>query len=259
MVSDNSIARWRDYIQESLVGNRIFSSIVGTFSGKYVRLFVEKTETGYRKEFQDYSIELKKASHFTDMVTHNPLKGYFDRIEIKEEDHVIDAGSFPGEFAVVAAKKGATVTALEPDPENADMLRENLKLNGVEDRVKVVEKGLWKEKDRKNFHRDSALGMASRIDESSEITIQLDDLDSIAEEHGNPDLVKMDIEGAEIKALEGAEEILEKVRPVFEIATYHFMEGRKRTYGEVEQLLESNDYEVDTGYSKHLTTYGFPD
>lgn len=254
------ISRWKDKIGERLVGNRVFSRIVGFWANNFLWVYLEKTEDGYRKEFQGTEIEMKEQYHFADMVTHQPLKGYFNKIDIEEGEKIIDAGAFPGGFTIVAAKRGAEVIALEPDPKNAGKLRENLELNEVEDRVKVIEKGLWNERDTKSFERDTGIGMASRINEDAEVTVELDKIDSIVTENDfRPDLVKMDIEGAETAALEGAEKILNDIRPVFEIATYHLNDQGKRTFHEVEEKLKEHSYTVETGYKKHLTTYAFPE
>lgn len=252
-----SLGIWEkaDVIGEKLADSKTFTKIVDLFSNNFTQLFLEKTDNGYMKEFQGIEVEMTHQFHFTDMIIHSPIEGYMKEFDLEKTEMMIDAGAFPGALAIIAAKKGTQVIALEPDPENAEQLRKNLELNNVKDKVKVVEVGLWKEKDQKSFERDKALGMASRIKEEAEITIQLDTLDSIVEEQGRPDLVKMDIEGAETQALEGATQTMEEVEPDFEIATYHLNEDGEKTYHEIEEKLSEKGYNVKTGFSRHLTTY----
>lgn len=253
----SSLGIWEkaDVIGEKLADSKTFTKIVDFFSSNFTRVFLKKTENGYMKSFQGVEVEMTHQFHFTDMIIHSPIEGYTKEFDLEDTERMIDAGAFPGALAIIAAKKGAEVIALEPDPENAEQLRKNLKLNDVEDKVKVVEVGLWKERDQKSFERDKALGMASRIKEEAEITIQLDTLDSVIQKHGRPDLVKMDIEGAETEALEGASETMKEVEPDFEIATYHLNEEGEKTYHEIEDKLSENGYNVKTGFSRHLTTY----
>jgi len=244
-----------DIIGEKLADSKTFTRIVDFFSSNFTGIFLEKTENGYMKELDGVEVEMTHQFHFTDIIIHSPIEGYTKELDLENTDRLLDAGAFPGALAIIAAKRGAEVIALEPDPQNADQLRKNLELNNVQEKVEVVEVGLWKEKDQKSFERDQALGMASRIKEEAEITIQLDTLDSVTEEHGRPDLVKMDIEGAETEALEGAEKTLEQTEPDFEIATYHLDEEGNKTYHEIEEKLSEKGYNVKTGFSRHLTTY----
>lgn len=54
-------------------------------------------------------------------------------------DVVLDLGANVGAFTVLAARLGAVVTAVEPDPRNVDTLRENLDANGATEAVRVIE------------------------------------------------------------------------------------------------------------------------
>jgi FkbM family methyltransferase len=59
-------------------------------------------------------------------------------IELRPGDRVIDLGAHIGSFAVLAAWRnaGVEVLAYEPDPANFELLERNVRLNGLEDRVK---------------------------------------------------------------------------------------------------------------------------
>ncbi|MFB6115259.1 MAG: FkbM family methyltransferase [Candidatus Nanohalobium sp.] len=249
----------KDSIKEKLVESDTFGYLAVFVGQNVLSVFLNSTEDGYRRKFKDTEIEMSSPIHFSEFLTEKPLTGYVKNVDLDEANLVVDAGAYPGEFTIYAARKGAEVIALEPDPENAEDLRENVRMNGLEDKVTVVEKGLWDEKDQKSFERDQEFGLGSQIEEDAEITIQLDTLDHIASEHGEPDFVKMDIEGAEIEALKGAEEVLEDVKPGFAIATYHIDEDGDKTCHEVEEILEKHGYDAETGYGRHLTTYGSPE
>jgi len=54
-----------------------------------------------------------------------------------------DIGAHVGLYAISVAKRGAYVTAVEPNPRSAELLRRNIEENGVAHRVTVVEKALW--------------------------------------------------------------------------------------------------------------------
>jgi FkbM family methyltransferase len=250
----NPIWKTRSYIEETAGNNRLTEYLVELVADYGTTVFLEKTSNGYSREIKGVEIEMKKPKHFFDLLTHKPVEGYLKRVDIGRQEKIVDGGAFPGEFSILAAKKGVEVVALEPDPENAAVMRENIRMNGVEDMITVLEKGLWSERTEKKFERDSCLGVGSRVDEGSEFEIELDTLDRIIKEHGEPDLVKLDIEGAEVEALEGAENTMKEVEPEFTIASYHRTEEGK-TVKAVERILENHGYSTITEYPKHLTTY----
>ena len=71
------------------------------------------------------------------------------------------------------------------------------------------------------------------------------------------DFIKMDIEGSEIEAIEGAKETINSFHSSFAVASYHasHFEDGKQTWEAVEAMLKEYGYEVFTEYSVHLTTY----
>lgn len=257
-MAENILWSVKDSIKDRLVESDTFGYIAVFVGENVLSVFLESTDEGYRKEFRGEEIKMCRSIHFSEFLTEKPLAGYLKEADIGEDDTVVDAGAFPGEFSIYVARKGAEVIALEPDPVNAEELRENIKLNGLEDRVTVLEKGLWDESDEKTLERDEEFGLGSEIKEGAEITIDLEKLDSIVKDHGEPDFVKMDIEGAEVEALKGAEKVLKEQRPDFAIATYHVDEEGNKTCHRVEEILEKKGYDAETGYGRHLTTYGKP-
>lgn len=58
---------------------------------------------------------------------------------IGADDLVLDLGANVGAFSVLAARLGAQVVAVEPDPRNVETLRENLDANSATERVRVIE------------------------------------------------------------------------------------------------------------------------
>ena len=69
------------------------------------------------------------------------------------------------------------------------------------------------------------------------------------------DMIKMDIEGAEIEALKGAVNTMEKYAPKFSIASYHVKDNKKTCFW-IENFLREKGYSVQTFFPPHMTTYG---
>lgn len=128
----------------------------------------------------------------------------------------VDCGAFDGDTLDYAVSRGldwAWCAAFEPDPDNYALLRAKhakhaiLMPFGVGSRTEVV-----------RFIPDGTSGQVSR--ESEGIAIQMVSLD---EALGGSDInfLKMDIEGAELDALDGAKNMIANSQPRLAIASYH--------------------------------------
>jgi FkbM family methyltransferase len=165
---------------------------------------------------------------------------------------ICDAGAAAGLFAVAACARfpGARVHAFEPSARQRVILKRNLRLNGFSDRVDVVPLGLWDAAGVLEFRTHGAIG-ALRVAAELPRTlafgehVRVDALDGWASRARvtGIDLIKMDIEGAELEALAGAGEILRRDRPELLVQAYHRRAGA-RTFERCERLLRSLGYSV---------------
>lgn len=187
---------------------------------------------------------------------YSPIKGYEKFRKLGVGDIVIDVGAFPGDYALFAAKKvGQTghVYALEPDPENRRILERNIRKSKLSN-LTVIPKGLWKEQTALYMNSE---GLASHIQDGGYQAIEVISLDELTEELSldKLDVLKMDIEGAELQALAGARKTLTRFSPYTCIASYHIVDG-KTTADRVETVLKEAGLHTCTAYPKHLTTFG---
>lgn len=149
------------------------------------------------------------------------------------------------------------VYAFEPDPSNLRKMEDNIALNRM-DNVFAVPRAMWAsdgEMEMNQAGQGSALKAVA--DKPSSIKVATGTLDSAIKEFGldRVHLLKMDIEGAELGALEGGSHFLDHACDNLAIATYHLVDG-KRTAERVEEILTSKGYDAYTGHESHLTTYG---
>ena len=139
-------------------------------------------------------------------------------------DHAIDGGAYSGETALWLAERcgpEGSVTAFEVDSSSLPVLRANLRANGeVGRRVRVREQALWDGEARLGLQ---AAGAASSVAPGDGRQVEAVALDSLVEagELERVDFVKLDIEGAELPALKGAERTIRASRPRLAIAVYH--------------------------------------
>jgi len=132
----------------------------------------------------------------------------------------LDVGANVGLYSLVAAARGATVVAFEPNPRTRARLHANIRLNDLESRITVRPEALIDLvgtatlfDDVREGQRDANAGVASLSNKNAagrSIEVQTSTLDAIVEElHlARVDWIKMDIQGAEYPALKGGSKTL---------------------------------------------------
>ncbi len=157
-----------------------------------------------------------------------PFKQYYSpHVSPVRGDVIIDGGAWVGDTAIGFARYLACqckIFSFEPEKNNYDLLRENIAASGVEGAVEPVMAGLWSNGCYMRFNSDIKYGEGTQyhVDSEGSEKIEVVALDSFARERGIcPTLIKMDIEGAEVKAIEGARETVAEHSPRLQIAVYH--------------------------------------
>ena len=153
-------------------------------------------------------------------------KQYFDLEELKldKEETFVDAGSFDGMTSVYFNElcKGTDedikvkVFAFEPDDKNAEKCHTNLVTHNIQHNI--IKKGLWNEE--KVLHFKMVANGSSTVNADGEDHIEVTTLDK-AMDGEKVTFIKMDIEGSELNALMGANNIIIKNKPKMAISIYH--------------------------------------
>ena len=137
---------------------------------------------------------------------------------VAEGPRVVDLGANLGFFSLFALARHphARITAFEPDPANARLLRETLRRNGFAERVEVVEACAHTGDGWVTFA--DGLGCRSHIVPAGEDGVSTPAVD-VFRFLEDIDLLKMDIEGGEWPLL--ADERLASARPRAIVLEYH--------------------------------------
>jgi FkbM family methyltransferase len=144
-------------------------------------------------------------------------------------DIVLDCGANIGVYTRKALNAGARkVVAIEPAPENVACFRRNFAKEIETGRVLIQPVGVWDTAgtlplnvDAGNSARDSLVLTFGPV--ASTVTVSLVTIDSLATDLAldHVDFIKMDIEGAEKRAIAGAAKTLARFHPRLAIAMEH--------------------------------------
>jgi FkbM family methyltransferase len=148
---------------------------------------------------------------------------------VRAGDIVLDCGANVGVYTKVALDAGAKkIVAIEPAPENVECLRRNFAPEIASGRVILYPKGVWDKNDTLTLNVDPHNSAADsfiihRDGAVSVIKIPVTAIDDLVRELNleRVDFIKMDIEGAEQKALIGAQSTLMKYHPRMALSAYH--------------------------------------
>ena len=175
-------------------------------------------------------------------------------VEALQEGGVfIDVGAHVGYYTLDASKrvgKSGKVVAVEPNPPTADRLRRNVSLNNASN-VSVQQVACTDTETKLHFFQagfentGSSSLSKNNARSNQEIEVRGARLDAIVKELDlrRIDLVKIDVEGAELQVLRGMTESLAKYRPKVII---ELVEGNLKNLGasvkEVREFFRQNGY-----------------
>lgn len=203
-------------------------------------------------------INQKLTGRFAEMQDVWDTIQYFDCdfYHLENVNCIVDCGAFIGdsylsfrsEYQKRAGKEyNGIAYLLDPDKTNQERITENCKDYAFQ--INQLPMGAWKESGYLYFQSDEHMRTAGRIEASGDIKIQVNAIDDIVGEN-IVDFIKMDIEGAELNALKGAEKTIKRDKPILAICAYH-----KR-----EDMIELSRYiqELNSDYKLYLRAYGGP-
>ena len=155
-------------------------------------------------------------------------------VHIKPSDVVMDCGANVGVYTRKALNAGAKlIIAIEPAPENIEVLERNFATEIRQGRVIVYPKGVWDKEDTLILHENSDDSAADsfvinlerdkKTAHASDEKLPVTTIDHIVAELGldRVDFIKMDIEGAEVRAVRGAQKTIARDHPRMALTAYH--------------------------------------
>ena len=158
--------------------------------------------------------------------------------------HIIDGGAFWGDSTLAFSEYGpAMIHCFEPDVENFACLQQTVSTNNLKNMVKLQEKGLSRTKDTAQFFSseyESCSSLHSQhlqaLNAQTAGEIELVSIDEYVRENDiTVSMIKLDVEGAEYAAVEGARETICRDKPILLLSVYH----RPEDFFDIKPLIES--------------------
>ncbi|MEA2073364.1 MAG: FkbM family methyltransferase, partial [Campylobacterota bacterium] len=185
------------------------------YDGVYKLLADEKSRSVFEKVI---NFKISFDYEFMDGFTNNHEGQYFDKEILPEIKNIrfVDGGGYVGDTATEVIKHYPDFSKLyliEPIPENIRIAKREL---GEYENIEFLTCGVSDKKETLYFNEEKSF---STIYGSGTQSVEVDTIDNIVKE--KVDYIKLDIEGAEQDAIEGAKETIQKYKPILAICIYH--------------------------------------
>ena len=180
---------------------------------------------------------------FMEGFTNNHEGQYFDKTIVPEINNIsfLDGGGYVGDTASEVIKNYPDfykIWLIEPIPENIRIAKREL---GEYSNIEFLTCGVSDTKETLYFNEEKSF---STIYGKGTQSVEVNTIDNIVKE--KVDFIKLDIEGAEQSAIEGAKETIQQYKPILAICIYHKAED---WYKIPEKILDiQSDYKV---YLRH--------
>lgn len=158
--------------------------------------------------------------------TYEPMSMRLWQERVRSARTVLDVGSFSGVYSLCAATSNpsCSIHAVEAARRTYGRLLVNIQSNGLSKRISTINQAISTGRGIERFMRfrgENILGIGDGFvpkditPQAIEETVQTIGLDQLCEELSiEPDLIKIDIEGAEMLALSGMKNLLDVARPI---------------------------------------------
>lgn len=179
-----------------------------------------------RKFRQEYQVRMYCNQLFMEQDQESPHCYLGDGYQVERGSVVLDAGAAEGNFALSVIDKVDKIFLVEHDKDWIEALKHTF--SPYDDKVVYVNRFL-----------------SDRVNEKM---ITIDELSKI----NRINFIKMDIEGSEIQALNGASQCLGKQSPCLEICAYHNPEDGDR----IVKIIEQHGYHVSFSKGYMINIHG---
>ena len=205
-------------------------------------------------ELNNKKFKIRDDIDLMTILTNEKIDNFF-----KENGKIfLDIGAHIGKYSILYSDYFEKIYAFEPEPNNFECLKENIKINNLENKITPLNLAVAD----KNVFIDFFLSPYSvthslvKKETDNKITVECINLDEFFKKYEiNPSdisLVKIDVEGAENLVIKGLEENFDKLRCKFIIEIWeNNLENKKF----ITDFLKKFDYKLEKIYGDYYLAY----
>lgn len=223
----------------------LYSSVLSVVSGYSV---VSREVSGVSASFHvSTGMEVQRFRNLMDEAY--VIESVLDHVS--EDDVFYDVGANVGLYTCFVSQVSADTVAFEPHPENRERLRDNVELNELSN--VTIRREALSDSDGVAELEVAGTGVAGEgthslvTDDKTDGALEVEEArtDSLVDELPTPDVVKIDVEGAELQVLRGMKEMLADCRVVYTEVHPDRLQRRGGSEDEVVELLERAGLSVE--------------
>jgi FkbM family methyltransferase len=160
-----------------------------------------RTTQFWGKSFTYVGRELQMWREFESAVIETGLR----YVLLRPNENFLDVGGLWGSWSIPAALIGCNVVTMEPNPANRARLIEHITMNNLNNKIRVCDSAAWNE-DGEAMTNGWNVGRGDQ-------KVKTIRIDSLLPELPHIDFMKLDVEEAEVKVIEGAQELIKRDNP----------------------------------------------
>lgn len=181
---------------------------------------------------------------------------------VRDAKVFVDAGAHLGYYACIAgvANPDLKVFLFEMNRNLVRLIARNLKANDLDD-AEIINRAVSDQTKTIGYagaSTDAGLSMHEPGEDPDDVTAQAISLDEFfAQRDAIPDVIKMDVQGAELEALRGAETIIRRHRPIIFLEVHPTMlKDFGASADDVYRFLAGNGYDQIYLIDEHRSDHG---
>lgn len=212
---------------------------------------------GLRKTVNGFSIKL--PARFINYFPEDYEKENFAflRERVRSGENVLDIGAHIGLFSIAAAQltgKAGKVFAFEPATDTQKLLKQTIAINQLSNLVEFHHEAIGATSGKTTFYvsplkGDNSNSLVAYKKDRKMVAIEVDMLsidDFVHQKNlSSLSLIKLDVEGAELDAIKGAQNTLQQLKPVCIVAIHpEPIAARGNSLEEIYDLINSMNYKI---------------
>ena len=187
---------------------------------------------------------------------------------LKNKKTFFDIGAHIGLVSIPAAINmniDSKIIAFEPSDKNYNHLKNHIKANNFSKKIKLYKKLIGEKNCKKNFYSSkdesplNSIIKIKQIEKYNKQSINQISIDYFCKKSGIvPDIIKIDVEGAELNVLKGAKETILKYKPIIYLSV-HPAHIKELGYDliQLKDLIKSLEYKIEDFHGNKVRNLKF--